>query len=67
MKVPYSCTTRWQLGNRHTSNPGKQDRALQSHVLPQAQQGVAECQTSCQERYPGNPVEQLECYRRECW
>jgi hypothetical protein len=67
MKLPYSYRTPWQSGNRHSSNPNNQDRELSSYVLPQAQQGVAECQRRCRDMYPDNPAEQVACYRRECW
>jgi hypothetical protein len=36
-------------------------------IVPHAQQGVAECQDRCEELYPDNPIEQLECFKQECW
>ena len=38
-----------------------------SHVTPHAQQGVDECQDYCESMYPDDPMEQLECYKQECW
>ena len=37
-----------------------------SLINPLAQQGVEECQDQCDASYD-DPMEQLECYKRECW
>jgi hypothetical protein len=38
-----------------------------SQVTPHAQQGMDECQEYCESMFPDDPMEQLECYKQECW
>jgi len=67
MKLPtYFVMRNWQAGVTR-SYAHKMRGETSSGITPQAQQGIDECQDYCEELYPDNPIEQLECYKRECW
>ena len=67
MKLPHPSMQRWQPGATRLRELNDRGDEGQSPVRPQAQQGVEECQDQCDQMYPENPAEQLECYKRECW
>jgi hypothetical protein len=67
MKLPIFHRTQWQHGRTWASKPLDRIAAYTSGITPQAQQGVAECQERCEEMYPDNPNEQLECFKQQCW
>lgn len=59
--------TQWQAGRTRLSVRSDRSGEGPPQIEPQAQQGVGECQDQCDSMYPDNPIEQLECYKRECW
>lgn len=67
MRLPVIYAARGQSVTRRLQDPVGRGRERPEQIAPQAQQGVQECQMQCQEMYPDNPTEQLECYKRECW
>ena len=67
MRLPVILTARGESGTRRLCAHVDRGRERPAQIAPQAQQGVQECQLQCQQMYPDNPTEQLECYKRECW
>jgi hypothetical protein len=67
MKLPtYFSMRQWQAGATRSYERGNRGDDSLSQIEP-AQQGVGECQDYCEAMYPDSPIEQLECYKRECW
>jgi hypothetical protein len=67
MKLPaYIQMRRWQADAARSSQHRIRTGASRPQVVP-AQQGIGECQDYCDATHPDSPMEQLECYKQECW
>jgi len=36
-------------------------------VVPQAQQGITDCEAQCSREHAGDPEAELQCYRKICY
>jgi len=68
MKLPtYFYMAHWRARTIRSLQSDQSRGEESSQITPQAQQGLDECQDYCESMYPDNAIEQLECYKRECW